>query len=53
MSEVHVNRMLQDLRRKKLISFGRGRLTIHNWTRLTELVGFRDDDLHLPLAMAA
>ena len=53
MSEVHVNRMLQDLRREKLISFGRGQLTIHDWNKLAEQADFSIDYLHLPLAMAA
>ena len=47
LSSVHVNRVLQDLRRRKLISFGKGRLAIHDWDRLVEVADFRVDYLHL------
>ena len=50
LSSVHVNRVLQELRRQKLISFSRGRLTIHDWDRLAELADFRDNYLHILLA---
>ena len=53
MSNVHVNRMLQELRGRELISFGRGKLTIHDWDGLVELADFRTDYLHLPVAKAA
>ncbi len=53
LSLVHVNRTLQDLRAQGLISFGQGRLTIHDWNRLVELGDFRSDFLHLPRAKAA
>lgn len=46
LSLVHVNRTLQDLRGQGLISFGQGRLTIHDWDRLVEVGDFRDDFLH-------
>ena len=46
LSLVHVNRTLQDLRGQGLISFGQGRLTIHDWGRLVEVGDFRDDFLH-------
>ncbi|WP_210526688.1 Crp/Fnr family transcriptional regulator [Rubellimicrobium arenae] len=48
LSPVHVNRTLQALRGQGLISFGQGRLTIHDWDGLVELGDFRDDYLHLP-----
>ncbi len=47
LSEVHLNRMLQDLRRRKLISFAKGTLTVHDMDRLAELGDFRADYLHL------
>lgn len=47
MSAIHVNRTLQDLREMKLIAFGRGRLTIHDWDGLALLADFRPDYLHL------
>ena len=47
LSVVHVNRMIQELRQQELISFARGRLTIHDWDALAELADFRDDYLHL------
>ena len=53
LSLVHVNRTLQDLRAQGLISFGQGRLTIHDWNRLVEVGDFRSDFLHLPQAEAA
>ncbi|TNC48555.1 Crp/Fnr family transcriptional regulator [Rubellimicrobium rubrum] len=53
MSPVHVNRTLQALREQGLISFGKGRLTIHNWPALVTLADFRADYLHLPTAKAA
>ena len=46
LSLVHVNRTLQDLRGQGLISFGQGRLTIHDWDALVEVGDFRDDYLH-------
>jgi CRP-like cAMP-binding protein len=47
MTPVHVNRTLQDLRARDLISFGNGTLTIHDQAGLTELGDFRSDYLHL------
>jgi CRP-like cAMP-binding protein len=47
LSHVHVNRMLQELRRRKLLSFSRGRLAVHDWDGLAEVADFRDDYLHL------
>jgi len=48
LSIVHVNRMLQDLRKRELISFVHGKLTIHNWSDLCSLAGFEDTYLHQP-----
>jgi CRP-like cAMP-binding protein len=53
LSLVHVNRTLQDLRGQGLITFGQGRLTIHDWDRLVQVGDFRSDFLHLPTARAA
>jgi transcription initiation factor IIE alpha subunit len=47
LSVVHVNRMIQALRKRKLISFVHGQLTIHDWDELSSLGGFRVDYLHL------
>ncbi len=47
LSPVHVNRTLQELRARGLISFGQGRLTILNWEALVEMGDFRADYLHL------
>ena len=53
MSPIHVNRTLQELRGRNLISFGKGSLTIHNWDGLVELGDFRSDYLHLEPSKAA
>ncbi len=53
LSPVHVNRVLQDLRRQKLLSFAKGKLTIHDRAGLEELGDFRADYLHLMQAKAA
>jgi CRP-like cAMP-binding protein len=53
LSPVHVNRTLQELRGQNLISFGQGRLTIHDWDALVELGDFRPDYLHIATAKAA
>jgi hypothetical protein len=47
LSAVHVNRTLQTLRGRDLISFSKGVLTIHNWNQLAALADFRSDYLHL------
>lgn len=47
LSSVHVNRVLQELRRQDLIAFTRGQLTIHDWDGLAEVADFRADYLHL------
>lgn len=46
MTAVHVNRSLQRLRRDKLISTQRGKLTILNFDRLAEVAGFDESYLH-------
>lgn len=53
LSQVHLNRMLQDLRRRRLISFAKGLLTVHDMDGLAELGDFRTDYLHLPRPRAA
>jgi CRP-like cAMP-binding protein len=53
LSAVHVNRTLQELRAQALITFGQGRLTIHDWDELARVGDFRADYLHLPRAQAA
>jgi CRP-like cAMP-binding protein len=53
LSPVHVNRTLQELRSRDLLSFARGVLTIHDWDALVELGDFRPDYLHLRPAEAA
>lgn len=47
LSVVHVNRQLQELRRRELITFVNGQLTVHNWAGLVGLAGFDEDYLHL------
>jgi CRP-like cAMP-binding protein len=42
LSAVHVNRCLQGLRRKGLIQFEKGELTIPDWQKMTEEAGFDD-----------
>jgi CRP-like cAMP-binding protein len=53
LSHVHVNRMLQELRRRRLLSFGRGKLAVHQREALEALADFRTDYLHLDAAWAA
>lgn len=48
LSAVHVNRSLQELRKRDLITFGGGRLTVPNWDELVRLANFRPDYLCLP-----
>lgn len=52
-SLVHVNRSLQELRKRGLLSFVRGRLTIHDWNGLVEVAEFRTEYLHIPAIRAA
>ena len=53
LSQVHVNRMIQELRRRELIAFTRGQLTVHDWDGLADLADFRDEYLHLRPVRAA
>jgi CRP-like cAMP-binding protein len=46
-STVHVNRVLQELRRSEQIRFENGRITILDWDRLAETGQFDDKHLHL------
>ena len=50
LSSVHVNRTLQELRRRKLITLNGGTLTIQNLRELEELSLFNADYLHLDYA---
>lgn len=43
---VHVNRTLQRLRKDKLVSTHKGRLTIHDFDQLAEIAGFNQAYLH-------
>jgi CRP-like cAMP-binding protein len=47
LSSVHVNRTLQALRKRKLITLENGTLTIENFEELKELSFFNPDYLHL------
>jgi CRP-like cAMP-binding protein len=47
LSNVHVNRMMQELREKRLISTSGKRLTITNVERLQEFAQFNPNYLHL------
>ena len=53
LSAVHLNRTLQDLRAMRLVSFGQGRLTVHDWDGLKGIADFRTDYLHLSATRAA
>lgn len=44
---VHVNRMLHSLRAMELVTVQSRRVTIHDWSRLSALCGFRSAYLHL------
>jgi CRP-like cAMP-binding protein len=46
-SSVHINRVLQELRQRHLISWDRGILEIVDWAALSTLAGFDDRYLHL------
>lgn len=48
LSTVHVNRTLQELRGRDLVTFGQGTLTVHDRAALARLGDFRPDYLHLP-----
>jgi CRP-like cAMP-binding protein len=47
MSTVHVNRVIQSLRAKKLISLTGSRLTVHDWLGLQQIGDFDPAYLHL------
>ncbi|MGF1549645.1 MAG: Crp/Fnr family transcriptional regulator [Sphingomonadaceae bacterium] len=47
LTPVHVNRMIQELRREGLISFKNGDVAIHDWGRLGEVADFNSDYLYL------
>jgi CRP-like cAMP-binding protein len=47
LSAVHVNRSLQELRRRGLVVFGNGKLGIPDWDALVRLANFRPDYLYL------
>jgi CRP-like cAMP-binding protein len=47
LTNVHVNRVLQDMRADGLISLAEGLLTIHDWPRLKELGEFNTTYLHI------
>jgi CRP-like cAMP-binding protein len=53
LSNVHVNRSLQELRRRGLIEFKNGRLTILNLPRLRGIAEFKANYLHLGNRVAA
>ena len=46
-STVHVNRTLQELRARDLMSLEGRRLAVHDWEGLTALAGFSPDYLHI------
>lgn len=46
LSQVHVNRMLQNLRGKGLISFNSGKVVMPDAEQLREFAGFNEDYLH-------
>ncbi len=48
LSLVHVNRSLRDLREQGLVTLETNAVTIHDWTRLSELAEFDATYLHLP-----
>lgn len=47
LSTVHINRTLQELRARGLLTFGQGRLTVHDWDGLARVGDFRSDYLHM------
>ena len=46
-SAVHINRVVQELRQRDLISWENGLLTIHDWQALVATADFNDRYLHL------
>lgn len=53
LTPVHVNRVLQDLRRSGLIKSDRRTITIDDWQALSETGDFDPSYLRMPMAMAA
>ena len=47
LTPVHVNRTLKQLRQTGAVEFRGGRVTIHDWDRLTAIADFDPDYLHL------
>ena len=47
LTPVHVNRTLKQLRETGAVEFRSGRVTIHDWDRLTAIADFEPDYLHL------
>lgn len=47
LSVVHVNRTIQTLRKRGLVTFANGKLSIPDWEGLASLAGFRPEYLHL------
>jgi CRP-like cAMP-binding protein len=46
-STVHVNRVLQQLKREGLVTYGRGYIAIHDWDELQAVAGFDPSYLHM------
>ena len=46
-STVHVNRILQQLKREGVVTYGRGYVAIHNWGRLRGIARFDPSYLHM------
>ncbi len=53
LSTVDIDRTLQELRARGLISFEQGRLTVHDWDGLARVGDFRRDYLHMRELQAA
>jgi CRP-like cAMP-binding protein len=51
MSNVHANRVIQELRHLKLVQWDSRRLTIRDWNSLMRLGDFNDDYLHFRASM--
>ena len=47
LSSVHINRTLQELRARGLVTFGQSRLTVHDFDELARVGEFQADYLHL------
>jgi CRP-like cAMP-binding protein len=47
LTPVHVNRMLRELRERRLLSFRSGKVTIHDWSGLSDLAEFDSAYLYL------